>query len=321
MFDISMLMSFGIGIALNSLMQFLWSFPLLILGMFRVFLFFVDGGDLLKFEQKIKIASMWGKDGPQCIVMGRWFIGYITQQNISYYGESYTRRHMYILCTSSYYNNHVMITDTKLNESLATLNSAFKFYIRDNETYYNLGYNTGIIHNIMKRTPSEKQKQVVDDVLDIFEEKRKCVAFLYGPPCTKKTATARFVAQRLLLNQYNVHMVDTFNPTDPGDTLEKLYTRTCQSDKDILLIVFDEIDIMINRIHEQKVAKPEIHVPISVETKEGWNRMLDSLNPFMPAYVNVIIIMTTNKTPRDIEALDAAYLEESRIDLKVHFNR
>jgi hypothetical protein len=78
-----------------------------------------------------------------------------------------------------------------------------------------------------------------------------------------------------------------------------------------LVIVFDEFDIALTEIH--KGIEPHKNIPISVQDKAGWNHMLDEINIGM--YPNLILILTSNKSPEFIKDMDPSYIREGRINL------
>ena len=45
---------------------------------------------------------------------------------------------------------------------------------------------------------------------------------------------------------------DTFDPTRPGDSLSELYSKVFPSKENPLVLVFEEFDIMIEKIHHDK---------------------------------------------------------------------
>jgi hypothetical protein len=58
---------------------------------------------------------------------------------------------------------------------------------------------------------------------------------------------------------------------------------------------------------------PHNDIPIVVQDKSGWNLMFDSIQRNI--YPNIIVIITSNRGPAFIEALDPSYIRKGRIDL------
>jgi hypothetical protein len=78
-----------------------------------------------------------------------------------------------------------------------------------------------------------------------------------------------------------------------------------------LIIVFDEVDLVIMKIHEG--IRQHKNVPTVVSDKSGWNHMLDSIQRGM--YSNIILVMTSNRGPEFIDSLDSSYIRKGRVDI------
>jgi tRNA 2-selenouridine synthase SelU len=79
-----------------------------------------------------------------------------------------------------------------------------------------------------------------------------------------------------------------------------------------LIVVFDEFDGPLQRVHENSIESHK-KTPIAVQDKQGWNRMLDDLSRGL--YPHVILILTTNKSPKHFNAMDRSYIRTGRVDL------
>ena len=53
-------------------------------------------------------------------------------------------------------------------------------------------------------------------------------------------------------------------------------------------------------------------MPISVQNKTGWNRMLDEIGRGL--YPHLILLMTSNRDPAFIRSLDPSYIREGRVN-------
>jgi ATP-dependent 26S proteasome regulatory subunit len=73
--------------------------------------------------------------------------------------------------------------------------------------------------------------------------------------------------------------------------------------------MLDEVNIMINAIHTKTVEKHR-EIPIPISDKTDWTNMFDDLM----FHKHVIVIMTSNQSKEEIDALDRAYLRTGRID-------
>jgi hypothetical protein len=165
-------------------------------------------------------------------------------------------------------------------------------------------------------TPTEEQGEIIAKIKANQKKYRHTVVFLYGPPCTGKSMLGV-----LLANDYGGHLCETLKPWQPGDNLGLLHSEVEPTPDKPLIIVFNEIDAALIKIH--KGIAPHEKIPIVVQDKTGWNGMLDNVERRM--YQDIIIIMTSNRDPEFIDALDPSYIREGRVDLivemKERFNR
>ncbi len=159
--------------------------------------------------------------------------------------------------------------------------------------------------NLTDLKPKGDQADVSKQILELYAVKKRCTVFLSGPPATGKSSVGYLVAKEL-----NGAFCHSFNPTDPGDNIYSLLmeTRAEDSEKPIV-IVLEETNTMIHTIHEGKVPMND-KVPTLVRDKTSWSNFLDD----MVFYKNVVLILTSNETKEEIDALDSAYLRKGRVD-------
>jgi len=154
--------------------------------------------------------------------------------------------------------------------------------------------------------PREDQELIIECILAHQTLTNNTVAFLWGQPGTGKSMIALFLANRL-----NGMYCNTFSPWQPNDTLTYLYSEYEPTVETPLVIVFDEIDT--NLIKIQNGIPSHKDLPIAIQDKTGWNRMLDEIQRGM--FPHVILLMTSNKHPEFINSLDTSYMREGRVDL------
>jgi hypothetical protein len=65
------------------------------------------------------------------------------------------------------------------------------------------------------------------------------------------------------------------------------------------------------QIHAGIPANPKFI--IQTRDKAGWNQILDEIHIGM--YPNLILLLTSNKTPEEISEMDPSYIREGRVDL------
>jgi ATP-dependent 26S proteasome regulatory subunit len=151
-----------------------------------------------------------------------------------------------------------------------------------------------------------QQKHIIDVIIEDYMKRRHTVAFIYGKPGTGKSMIGILIA-----NRFSSSFCNTIYPWQPGDTLGCLVTEVEPTAQKPLILVFDEIDLTLMKIHEG--IPQHKNVPIVVSDKSGWNHMLDSIQRGM--YPNIILIMTSNRGPEFINSLDTSYIRKGRVDI------
>ena len=65
--------------------------------------------------------------------------------------------------------------------------------------------------------------------------------------------------------------------TEPGDTLDFLYNKVEPTKDKPLIVLFDEIDVTIDKIHNNKITLHK-HIPIEVYDTNSYNTFFDDIN-------------------------------------------
>jgi hypothetical protein len=154
--------------------------------------------------------------------------------------------------------------------------------------------------------PKPQQEAVVKSIIAHHKKHRHTVVYIHGPPCTGKSMIGVLVA-----NEFGGSFCNTLKPWQPGDTIAMLHSEVEPTYSKPIVLTFDEIDTAIVKIH--KGIEPHPKIPTSVADKAGWNHMLDEVQRRM--YPDLIIIMTSNRSPQFINQLDPSYLRSSRVNL------
>lgn len=147
--------------------------------------------------------------------------------------------------------------------------------------------------------------------LFVNREKNNVICLLSGDIGTGKSFFSYLLAREL-----NASICSTFNPIEPGDTFHALYDEVNPTKTKPLVIVLDEVDILLNAIHNKEVVRHK-NVPTLIYDKITWNHFLDQFD--YGIYSNVILVMNTNKSKTDLDKLDPSYVRSGRVDIHYTF--
>jgi len=234
---------------------------------------------------------------------------------IAYFPEDYQGRLVYILIHNNY--KYEILDKTNKPHIVKIIPKEFKQ--EESESKIDYCYRTGdysfFEYNKSKmyintNLFTEQQRQIYDNIMDIYNTKNNVKCYLYGNVNSGKTFLAYLMAREL-----NCYLCDTFNPTEPSDNFSNIYNCIHPTPKKPLILLLDEVDILINKIHNQMII-PHKHNSIQVYNKTTWNNMLDKLDYGL--YPNVILLLCSNLSVNDINKLDPSYLRQGRIDLIQH---
>jgi len=293
----------GILFTINS---YLWSVIFILLKIFKIHLFKVSGNKVQKFKSNIYCSSVIADDEPCGLIFGKYYIGYI---EFTYTSNNYEWV-LHIITTKSIYNKlfHNEVNSLQKNNNVSS--NSIKFYEREGP-FYNLKYN---YRNLDLKTlkPNLKQRKIINNILDYYNANNNAVVLIYGPSNTGKSMIPLLLSN-ILKNKYPVSLIDTFNPTDPGDKFSKLYTKIDPTEDNPLIVLVDEVDIIINKLHNNLI---NIHkeLPIEIKNKQEWNSFFDRFDRKLYPYV--IFIMTSNKYPSYFEQMDNSYIRNGRINMQ-----
>lgn len=176
-----------------------------------------------------------------------------------------------------------------------------------NHIYYNVRD-----HKHFELTARPAQKPILEDLLSLYAAKKFIVAFIHGPPSTGKS-----ILGLLLADHFKSTYTNTFSPWEPGDTMSNLMEEAQPTKDRPLIISFDEIDIPLTNIHAGIPSHPKVSTAIS--DKVSWNRFFDNFQRGL--YYNVILLLTSNKSPDYFIGMDRSYLKPERIDRTFEMTR
>jgi len=210
---------------------------------------------------------------------------------------------IYIITTKEYIDNLMKDHQDEII-SLKGDNTKITIYIREG-TFYYLSYNKWSIP--FNKNIKENQNTIVHAIIKFYRDNNYCTSFISGAPGSGKTTIAYFLAKEL-----NGCICKTFNPTDPGDQIIQLIRTVNPTPDKPLIVLLDEIDIMIDKIHNNKIDTHK-NIPVPVRSKTDFNGFLDDVEIHCK---NTIFILTSNLSKDVIEANtnDKSYLRDGRVN-------
>jgi hypothetical protein len=265
---------------------------------------------VIKYLQKNTVSSQiiyqYGSSFPSGIFLGWNCVGhyhYFSQR------EGGTGE-VYIICTKSAFSK--IIEGPKIapvfkqaeNVSAPTKeDETFPLMIYGREGGYTNLYYSSMNLDLQGLEPKGKQKEIVDEICDIFDKTNRGVFFIHGVSGAGKSTIGLLVAKKL-----KGTFCHSFNPTEPGDNLHLLLRDTSPAEGSPTVIVLEEVNTLIRSINEGNIHRHK-NITTLIYNKSTYNTFMDDLI----LYRNVIIIMTSNENKSIIDALDPCYLREGRI--------
>lgn len=280
----------------------MWSLGIIPLSLFGMRGYKITGYKLQKFLKNVKVASIWSNGEPDMWIIGKWYIGYLhTGKN-----DKPTNSQLYLLMPRRQYERQIDEIRPEKDKS--------KIYIGEKDSSF--WYSSYDIREITAPTfdPTPKQLEIIDKIKSHYKSNNNSIVLLTGDTNTGKSMLGLLLCKYMMKDYPETHLIDTFNPSCPGDAFSKLYIRISPSASKPLVIVLDEIDVLIQRMHDGVIENHK-NLEVQIRTKADWNQFLDRFDRKMYPYC--IIIMTSNWKLSDFDNLDKAYFRENRINF--HF--
>ena len=118
----------------------------------------------------------------------------------------------------------------------------------------------------------------------------------------------------LVAKQLEGSYCDGWNPTEPSDSIDLIYSEILPTVNNPLVLILEEFDKIIDslagEIPKHKWLITQVH------NKTSWNSLLDKIA--LGIYPNLILILISNKTPDYFNNKDSSYIRSGRVDKQFH---
>lgn len=211
-------------------------------------------------------------------------------------------RKVMIFCSQSFYEELLVDPNpppmSDVSNDITLLENVSSFHIPD--------YKQKTIS--ITKFPRSEQDELIRNIIQRYKiqgQGRNLTVYLHGITGTGKSMTTMMLAERI-----NGILCKDFDPLSAGSLLSRVYAAANPSPSQPLVLVMEEVDIKITKIH--KIDLP-VHKMLKsgIADKTSWNNMFDDIDnghyPFM------ITILTSNVPPSKINELDPAYIRPGRI--------
>ena len=306
---------FNLSVVLSFIQNIPWTIIFLFLQFYRIRLYtLVKKEYCQKIQKKVGSWCSHMADGNKGhgYTWGYWYIMYI-ELSENENGQFY--KITFIATESSYKkltedvdninNNSTDDNSTDENKKLIEKDkvNAITIYERIG-SFYNNWYKKRTLKT--KIIPKIDQEVIINQIVKHYTIHKNTIVYIHGEPNVGKSMIGL-----LLAIHYKSSYCNTLVPWRPGDTLALLYDEVDPSEDKPLILVFEEIDTALVKIHVG--IDPHKSLPTLILDKSSWNIFMDTVKRNL--YPNLIILLTSNKNPEFINNLDTSYIREGRVDL------
>ena len=259
-------------------------------------------------------TSTHGDNKPIGLVVGKWYIAYISTNSIQ------KRDSVSIGYTVTFWSSRSGHTKS-LSDDFVELEKGTNIDDEKHETleiWRHVGaYKSDTIEKFeitFNNKECNEQQEVITRMQKMAQTSYdngfgyRLIAMIAGPSGTGKSQIAKQFAKIM-----NATISDDFNPTRAGENFASLIKTIKPTKKNPLVVLLDEGDKTFERIHAG-IKEHEFFVTPAID-KASHNMFMDRLGD----YDNVFVIITMNSTFNAIDKLDPSYTRCGRVDLKVNF--
>jgi hypothetical protein len=292
-------------LSISGIVSILWTLPFILSSIFGYSLNYINDTEkinklLIDFKKKSYYSHCDENKKPLgwFISFSELYIGYI-QLFKNYRGSD--KKIIWVFCMD---HSRDILYRNNNNKEVVKTNSLLKILFPYN-SYWDRRYKMKELS--LKIESYNYQEKIINNIISIYKEKGFLTSYLYGKPGIGKSCISYLLTKKL-----NSVLCNTFDPSEPGTTLDKLYSEAERTDGSPLIVVIDECDRLINKIHNENIVLHK-DIPTSVRDKQTFNNFLDQID--IGLYYNMILLLISNKSREEIhrEYDDYSYLRDGRI--------
>ena len=258
-------------------------------------------------------------DKPIGLIIGRWFIAYITTFSIQKRDSASIGYTITFWSSNKGHKKSLLDDSDDLEKEISKDDHVMtSTSINTIETWRHVGaYKGDSIEKFVipfYNNVCDEQKKVIIHMNEMIETSfangyGSCLSVMIAGPCgTGKSQIAKQFAKMM-----NATICDDFNPTSPGQNFASLIKTIKPTKKNPLVVLLDECDKIIEKIHTGLTEHEFFVTPAT--NKATFNTFMDRIGE----YENVFVIFTMNSTFNYIDNLDLSYTRCGRINLKINF--
>jgi len=267
-----------------------------------------------------------GDREPNGLLMGKWFVAWITiSLTTTQSGAPSKHREVHLWCTDhtfrrlkeTFPNSWEDEEEEKGKKEVAISTSWVKMLVND---FTWRGCNEfSILKRLVPKMAQDRlqgQQKMVDQITSHFDSRKEenewpegnAVVLITGKPGTGKSTIATLLTQKI-----GGVLCSCLRPTDPGTNLTEVlnYHESNSSEKPLVLLI-DEFDRVVEPAHRGEVKPSTKHVT-EVTDKSSLNAYLDRITTIP----NLYVILTSNWTIKQFNALDPSYIRDGRVTMRL----
>ena len=251
---------------------------------------------------------------PSGFCMGDWFIGHLHKSDSG---------------INTYYQFFILTTDKQF-EKIANTDQEYQIICTNNKStvesdsdsiekqqtyiwnrtgnFMFITYKKRLYVNYMEYQEIPKQSKIVEEIVEYYNKHKRGTFFISGEPGMGKSTVFLLLAEKFKKS----NLCKQFRPYEPGDSIDYLYNLVEPTEHAPLIILMDEIDRMIDKVHFCKIITHK-SVPIEIQDTASYNTFFDDINDKLYPYL--IVILTSNCSKDDIDSIyHPCYLRDGRVN-------